>query len=145
MTNAEIKSYREYLGLSIHNLAKLINVTHQKINSWENADKEHLIVPVEVAKTIMNLDKLADQFATELIKEILNRYTETQIIEKSIVLYRFESEEKLWQTFPILNNLPISFYMKCIFRAKKALEINYKCKVRINYLYDKNIKLVSLV
>lgn len=53
----EIKSHRETLGLSQHELSKRIGTSHQNINRWESG------------KTLPNIDfcvKLADFFGISL-------------------------------------------------------------------------------
>lgn len=60
---AEIKSHRENLGISQHELSKKIGISHQNINRWESG------------KALPNIDfcvKLADFFGVTL-DELIGR------------------------------------------------------------------------
>lgn len=134
MTNAEIKSYREYLGLTVHDLARLANTTHQKISVWESTGADHAVVPENVVKSLWQLDTLANTFVSETVAAI-NAHIQ---VSSPVILYRFKTDNELWEHIPELKNLPIAFHMVCVFRIKNILERdNPGLKVRIDYATGK--------
>jgi transcriptional regulator with XRE-family HTH domain len=123
MHQAEFKTLREALGLSISTLVKVIDVDERTLRKWESGKKK---LPQGVIDSLVGIDTLLTNTANALFEQV------TKTPQESVVLYRFIDEEDLLEQHPEFEGLPMSSYGVVLFRARQKL-IDLGIPVSIEY------------
>jgi transcriptional regulator with XRE-family HTH domain len=104
MTAAELKTYREALGLSAQWLANKVGVSHRSVCYWESGKAR---VPNDVAELIMALTNNIHRYADEAIKQV-NAIALAAGIPEQINLLRYKTDEDLHHYRPDFKGLPVA-------------------------------------
>ena len=104
MTPAELKTYRETLGLPREWFAKKAGVEPRTVSYWESGKHK---VPDDVAEMVNGIYRMCRNAADEAIKQV-SMFSEANSIPEQINLLRYKDEKDLWQCQPGFNGLPVS-------------------------------------
>lgn len=115
MHSAEFKTLRESLGLSISTLVKIIDVDERTLRKWESGKKQP---PQGVVDTLVELDNLVNQTATEIIA--LHKESMKNGGQQGVVLERFIDAEDLAAVYPAFARLPTMTFAVVLFRVRQA-------------------------
>jgi DNA-binding XRE family transcriptional regulator len=104
MTAAELKTYREALGLSAQWLANKVGVSHRSVCYWESGKAR---VPSDVAELIITLTNSIYRYADEAIKQV-STIAIAAGIPGQINLLRYKTDEDLHRYRPDFKGLPVA-------------------------------------
>lgn len=116
MTSAELKTFRESLGLTVGWLAAQANVRERTVRYWESGRTR---VPDDVTAIIKDAEDKA-QLAVDAVMEYATLKTERRPGE-SIDLRRFRDDAELWRWHPTMEPLPATWHAAALARAARAL------------------------
>jgi transcriptional regulator with XRE-family HTH domain len=123
MTPAELKTYREALGLTVQWLADKAGVSHRSACYWESGKVR---VPDDVAKLITSLHDLIYAAADEAIKQV-NDLAVVAGIPEQINLLRYKTDDDLHRYRNDFNGLPTTTHaalLNLIARELRLMGIN---------------------
>jgi hypothetical protein len=107
MNGAELKTFREYLGLTVDWLSSHMNVAPRTLKYWEASDGP---IPADVAQEIHALLGAADEMCNQVNGKLF------QSAPIRTVTIRYQREADLWSAHPEMNGLPASFHARCLAR-----------------------------
>lgn len=101
MTGAELKTYREFLGLPTQWMADHVGVKLRSYLYWESGQKD---IPEDVSAAVLDIYKLVNHEAEQLFSRI------SQSDDQYCLLTRFKTETELWKAHPEWDTLPMTCY-----------------------------------
>lgn len=129
MTPAELKTYRESLGLTLQWLADNSNVKLRTAQYWESG---RMSVPLDVSERLSKLDQQFSKAADYAVQIAHENVTAQDSMPDNVVLYRYRTEDELWQARPDMQGLPVTSHAALLNRCRLALEADGFI-VRIEY------------
>lgn len=95
MTNAEVKTLRESLGLSVAWLSRAARVDERTVRYWESG---HTSVPADVAQLLAEVNRMLN-LAVDKHEELIFQIEVTDRPDH-IVMLRYRTNEDLWRFQP---------------------------------------------
>ena len=135
MTNAELKTLRERLGLSVDWLAGQVGVAPRTVQYWEGGRTGFNVrVPEDVAELLRSIDAIFDQCVKNALNTISAVEKKQGVSPSDILLVRYKHEDDLYDAHPEFAelNLPVTAHGAMIGRVAKIL-YDREIPVTINF------------
>lgn len=116
MTPAELKTMREFLGLTLGWVADRAGVALRTAQYWESGRQR---VPADVAQMLTDLDGLVDAIIQPLAQSVTSLAPADRPAQ--IVLLRYRTDADLWDFRPDMAGLPASFHAAMLSRLQRLL------------------------
>ena len=117
MNSAELKTIREACGLSQEWLAVRAQVNQRTVRYWESGKSS---VPNDVAALISGIDDTLQRAALEGVAQA-RRLIIAHGAPKTITLFRYVSNEQLWEARKDMAGLPASCHAALVARVRRML------------------------
>lgn len=114
MSPAELKSMREFLGLTLGWVAEQAGVAIRTAQYWESGRQR---VPADVAQMLTDLDGRVEAIINPLADAVESLAPEDRPAQ--IVLLRYKSDADLWDFRPDMAGLPTSFHASMLNRLQR--------------------------
>jgi transcriptional regulator with XRE-family HTH domain len=115
MTSAELKTLREFLGLSVTWLAAKVGVQERTVRHWESGRNP---VPDDVAKLVKYHNSLVENVVRETVEHCLSQETKPE----EVLLVRYHTDTELWKHRADMLGLPVTFHAAMLQRTAYALQ-----------------------
>ena len=131
MTPAELKTYRENLGLTVQWLADKAGVSHRSASYWESGKHK---VPNDVAALVESVNTRIQTAADEAIKQV-NTNVIRQGIPDEIALFRYKTDADLHKYRADFIGLPVTCHAALLGIIARELRL-MGIKASIVYFYE---------
>lgn len=118
MTPAELKTYREALGLPVSWVADAAGVQRRTVEYWESGKSP---VPQDVAEMIRGLDLIQKNSAEQALRVAVEQ-RELRGQPGKVTLKRYRHDAALWDGRPDMKGFPVTFHAQILSRARILLE-----------------------
>lgn len=130
MTPAELKTMREAVGLSVPDLAALVNVQERTVRYWESGRNA---VPEDVSSMVLGVDRQLDALVDQVMGVVREHIAAQGGEPEDIVLLRYRENADLWHFLPDFKPLPTTTHGALLARCRAALA-DLHVKTRIVYM-----------
>lgn len=117
MTPAELKTYREALGLPVSWVAEAAGVQRRTVEYWESGKSP---VPQDVSEMIIELELLQKNSAEQALRVALEQ-RELRGQPGKVTLKRYRHDAALWDGRPDMKGFPVTFHAQILVKARLAL------------------------
>ena len=119
MTSAELKTYREALGLTVGWLAAEARVGERTVRYWESGRNE---VPEDVAELILSIEGVARELVTNALETVGEISKQEGGAPQAVDLRRYATDADLWRAHPKFKPLPATWHAAALARIASGLE-----------------------
>jgi hypothetical protein len=134
MTSAELKTFREALGLPVAWLSKQAHVQERTVRYWESG---RCPVPPDVAGIILAIDDRFNVIVSESVEHVMKAWRGIEVNDPgkgmTIVLIRYLTGRDLWHYQPDFRPLPVTAHAALLERMRRELTTE-GLSVTITYL-----------
>lgn len=116
MTPAELKTMREFLGLTLGWVAERASVALRTAQYWESGRQR---VPAYVAQMLTDLDERIEGIIQPLVRSVTD--LDHQDRPAQVVLVRYRTDADLWAFRPDMAGLPATFHAAMLSRLQRLL------------------------
>ena len=113
----QFRELRTSVGLTVGQLAELMNVETDQVHLWESGDNEPFKKAVEM---LFDIEQLQAEMLNEL-KNFAIQMKASNVHHNMVRLPRFTAKEDLWDFYAEFYPLPVSVYEVAIEQVEKAL------------------------
>lgn len=103
---AELRTIREYLGLTSEALATILGVRHDTVRRWETG---RYPIPIGVREEVEKVEATTAAHVGELVTSLNNMATPSAVV--------YGSDEELWEARPELRPLTARWWRHTVARA----------------------------
>ena len=119
VTSAELKTYREALGLTVGWLAAEARVGERTVRYWESARNQ---VPEDVAALILRVEAQTRQLVENALVTVGEVAQQEGSEPEAVDLRRYAADEEFWRAHPAFKPLPATWHGAALARIARALE-----------------------
>lgn len=123
MTPAELKTYREALGLPVAWLAEQAGVAERTVRYWESGRNR---VPDDVAEIIQRAEAATRRLVAAWLAQVVELHRETADAlggePEGVDLLRYSTDAALWRAHPDLRPLPATCHAAALARLAREME-----------------------